>query len=134
MTIVSLAILLKYYFSFMFYLLVSPCDFVSLSGTCKHWINQLVWSIITVILIFVGEFPGEPVVRIPHFTAKGLDKIPACGARIPQAVQHSLHCPPTAPPKKKIFGECACDDLGFINDHLSSACIKVNTSNDPNSH
>ena len=101
MTIVSLAILLKYYFSFMFYLFVWPCDFVSLSGTCRHWMNQLVWSIITVILIFVGEFPGEPVVRTLPFTAKGLHKIPACGARIPQTVQHGLHRP--LPPKKRFL-------------------------------
>ena len=64
--------------------------------------NQLVWSIITVILIFVGEFPGEPVVRTLPFNAKGLHKIPACGARIPQAVQHGLHGPP---PQKKRFLE-----------------------------
>ena len=89
------------------------------------------WSIITVIGIFVGEFPGEPVVRTVCFTAKGLDKISACGARIPQAVQHG---PPPASAKKKISGECAYDDLELINDQLSSACMKVNTSNDPNSH
>lgn len=88
------------------------------------------WSIITVIGIFVEEFPGEPVLRTLCFTAKGLDKIPACGARIPQAVQHG---PPPAS-AKKISGECACDDLELINDQLSSAWVKVNTSNDPNSH
>lgn len=35
---------------------------------------------------------------------------------------------------KKISGECACDDLELINDQLSSTWVKVNTSNDPNSH
>ena len=90
-------------FLLCFFPLVWTCDLVFLSGTWRHWINQLVWSIITVILIFVWEFPGEPMVRTLRFTAKGLDKIPACGARIPQAVQHGAPSPPPPPLKRRFL-------------------------------
>ena len=102
----NILILKWFYFSVFllcFFPLVWTCDLVSLSATWRHWINQLVWSIITVILIFVWEFPGEPMVRTLRFTAKGLDKIPACGARILQAVQHGAPSPPPPPPRRRFL-------------------------------